>query len=182
MSAPSQFFSSVREDLQRLTGPTGRRSGVSLWIRVFHPRYVPVLLVRLSSLCHRTGVLRPLAFLFSILNMVLFGLEVTPRCRIGGGLFLPHTVGTVIGAREIGRNATIFQGSTLGARSADLNFNPGERPILGDNVLVGAGAKILGGITIGHGAVIAANSLVLGDVPENALMMGVPAQDKRANP
>ena len=110
-----------------------------------------------------------------MLNLFLFGIEVTPRCRIGAGLFLPHTSGTVLGAAEIGRNATIFQGVTLGARVADLAFDPSLRPILGNNVLIGAGAKILGGIKIGDGATIAANSLVIRDVPENARMMGVPA-------
>jgi serine O-acetyltransferase len=182
MSSRAPFLTCVREDLQRLSGPATSVRGIRLWARLLHPRYGPVLLVRLSSLCYPSLLLRPVAFLLSMLNMVLFGLEVTPRCRIGGGLFLPHTVGTVIGAREIGRNATIFQGVTLGAKSADLSFDASTRPVLGDNVLIGAGAKVLGGIHIGDGAIIAANSLVLSDVSDNARMMGVPAEDRRTGP
>ena len=66
----------------------------------------------------------------------------------------------------------------MGAKYADLEFDPSSRPIVGDNVTLGAGAKILGGITIGHGAIIAANSLVVSSVPDNAFMIGVPAEQK----
>jgi serine O-acetyltransferase len=119
-----------------------------------------------------------MALMLSLINLVFFGLEVTPRCSIGPGLILPHTHGTVIGAKCIGCNSTIFQGVTLGAKYADLEFDPSTRPIVGDNVTLGAGAKILGGITIGHGAIVAANSLVVSSVPDNAFMIGVPAEQK----
>jgi len=119
-----------------------------------------------------------MALMLSLINLVFFGLEVTPRCSIGPGLILPHTHGTVIGAKCIGCNSTIFQGVTLGAKYADLEFDPSSRPIVGDNVTLGAGAKILGGITIGHGAIVAANSLVVSSVPDNAFMIGVPAEQK----
>jgi serine O-acetyltransferase len=179
MSSSVRFIDCLRPDLLRLSPDPALVSGLRLWIRVLHPRYFPVLLVRLSAMCYRHALSRPLAFLFSAINMVLFGLEVTPRCQIGGGLLLPHTVGTVIGAIEIGGNATIFQGVTLGSKALDFGYDPGKRPILGDNVVIGAGAKVLGGIRIGTGAVVAANSLVLSDVPENARVMGVPAEERR---
>ncbi len=112
---------------------------------------------------------------FSLANVILFGLEVTPRCKIGPGLMIPHTSGTVIGAAELGSNVTIFQGVTLGAKFADLEFNPDARPKLRDGVVIGAGAIVLGGIQIGQNAVVAANSLVTESVPDGALAIGVPA-------
>jgi len=178
MPSSVRFVDCLRADLVRLSAGPDLATGFRLWIRILHPRYFPVLLVRLSASCFRNPLSRPLAFLFSGLNLVLFGLEVTPRCRIGGGLLLPHTVGTVIGAFEIGSNTTIFQGVTLGARSLDFGYDPSRRPIIGDNVVVGAGAKVLGGIKIGNGAVIAANSLVLSDVRDNARVMGIPAEER----
>jgi serine O-acetyltransferase len=149
--------------------------GLFFFIRVFHPRVIPVLLIRLSCYCHNGYFLRPFSFIFSLINVVLFGIEVTPRCKIGPGLMIPHTVGTVIGAYEIGENFTIFQNVTLGATYADLAFDSNSRPIVGDNVLIGAGAKVLGNIEIGSNTIIAANSLVIESIPKNAFAIGVPA-------
>lgn len=112
---------------------------------------------------------------FSLINVILFGLEVTPRCKIGPGLLIPHTSGTVIGAAEIGSNVTIFQGVTLGAKFADLAFTPESRPVLEDDVVIGAGAKVLGGIRIGKKGIISANSLLMESVPANGFAIGVPA-------
>lgn len=165
------FLTLVKADLLRL----GQASGLRLWGKLIHPRFVPVLLIRLSQLCHGTLLLRPLSMVFSLTNVILFGLEVTPRCKIGPGLFIPHTSGTVIGAAELGSNVTIFQGVTLGAKFADLGFNPETRPKLGDGVVIGAGAKVLGGVRIGQKSVVAANSLVTESVPDGALAIGVPA-------
>ncbi len=116
-----------------------------------------------------------MSYFFSLLNVMLFGLEVTPQCKIGAGLFLPHTSGTVIGAAEIGRNVTIFHGVTLGAKFADLDFTPDQRPVLEDDVVIGAGAKILGGVRIGRRAVVASNSLLTESVPPDGFAIGVPA-------
>jgi serine O-acetyltransferase len=88
---------------------------------------------------------------------------------------LPHTSGTVIGAASIGTNATIFQGVTLGAKFADMSYTQTTRPVLENDVVIGAGAKVLGGVNIGDGARVAANSLVLVSVPAGATAMGVPA-------
>lgn len=174
------LISLLRADLARLGNPARPAAGFRLWIKLIHPRFMPVLLLRMSWACHRHVLTRPLGTVFSLLNVILFGLEVTPRCQIGPGLFLPHTSGTVIGAIEIGSGATIFQGVTLGAKFADLEFTPNSRPVIGDEVVVGAGAKVLGGIKVGNRAIVAANSLVLDNVADGALMIGVPAIEKRA--
>lgn len=169
------FFQIIKLDLSRLSQQhSGETLRVQYW-KIVHPRFIPVLIIRFALLCHATTILRPLAVLLTWINFFLFGIEVTPRCRIGGGLFLPHTSGTVIGASSIGGNATIFQGVTIGAKYADMGFTQGARPILEDDVVIGAGAKVLGGINIGARARIAANSLVLESVPADAVAIGVPA-------
>lgn len=149
--------------------------GLRLWLSLLSPRVAPTLLYRLShffSLC-QLGVI---AKLLSCSNAVLFGVEIASSCQIGPGLFLPHTQGTVVGAWSIGSNVTIFQGVTLGARSLDFNPGPATRPTIGDGVIIGAGAKVLGGIILGDNCRVGANSVVLTDIPPGCLAVGAPAR------
>jgi len=145
------------------------------WVSLLSPRIIPVFLCRLAYYFeqNRLGLL---AKFISLLNFVVFGIEIATNTYIGEGLLLPHTHGTVIGAYSIGRNATIFQGVTLGARELNLNFSKSDRPMLGDDVMLGAGAKVLGGISIGNGAVIGANAVVINSVPDRCRAVGIPAQ------
>ena len=139
------------------------------------PRFIPVLLFRLGSWC-ASHHLRPIGKCFSLLNFVLFGLEIGLDCRIGPGLYFPHTSGTVLGARSIGANAVIYHNVTVGAKIPDLK-NIGElRPGIGDDVFLGAGAKILGPITLGDRIVVGANSVVLSSVPADSLVVGIPGK------
>jgi len=103
----------------------------------------------------------------------LTGIEIHPGATIGEGLFIDHGSGVVIGETTIiGNNCTLYQGVTLGGTGKDT----GKRhPTLGDNVMVGAGAKVLGNFKVGDGAKIAAGAVVLGPVPENATAVGIPA-------
>ena len=107
------------------------------------------------------------------------GIEIHPGATIGKGLFIDHGMGVVIGeTAEIGDNCTIYQNVTLGGTGKDT----GKRhPTLGDNVLIGAGAKVLGPFTIGSNARVAAGAVVLEEVPENATAVGVPAKIVRVN-
>lgn len=107
------------------------------------------------------------------------GIEIHPGATIGKGLFIDHGMGVVIGETAIiGNNCTIYQGVTLGGTGKDH----GKRhPTLGDNVLVGAGAKVLGPFKIGNNARIAAGAVVLSEVPDNATAVGVPAKVVRIN-
>jgi serine O-acetyltransferase len=141
----------------------------------FSPRFMPVVLFRLSHYFsqHR---LSPLAKLFGLMNFILFGLEIAARCEIGPGLYFPHTQGTVIGANKIGENATIYHNVTFGAREIDLDYSVFSRPNIGDNVIVGAGAKILGPVTVGNGARVGANAVVVEDVPAGSTVVGIPAR------
>ena len=102
------------------------------------------------------------------------GIEIHPGATIGSGLFIDHGMGVVIGeTTEIGDNCTLYQGVTLGGTGKDS----GKRhPTLGDNVLVGAGAKVLGPVNIGSGSKIAAGAVVLKDVPEDSTAVGIPAK------
>lgn len=173
------LLSYLSADLRRarglLNGAEDGVSGLRLWLGVLSPRFVPVLLCRLAHSFFRLR-LGPLAKAVSLLNFFLFGIEIAVRCPIGRGLFLPHTQGTVIGAWQIGANATIFQGVTLGAREVDFSYSELSRPIIGDGVTIGSGAKVLGGLFIGDDARIGANSVVLQSVPAQALAVGVPAR------
>lgn len=107
------------------------------------------------------------------------GIEIHPGAKIGKNLFIDHGMGVVIGeTAEIGDNCTLYQGVTLGGTGKDR----GKRhPTLGNNVLVGAGAKILGPFHVGDNARIAAGAVVLEEIPANATAVGVPARVVRIN-
>lgn len=109
----------------------------------------------------------------------LTGIEIHPGAKIGRGVFIDHGAGVVIGeTAEVGDGCTIYQGVTLGGTGKDK----GKRhPTLGKNVLVGAGARILGPFTVGDNAKIAANAVVLDPVPENCTAVGVPARIVKRN-
>lgn len=107
------------------------------------------------------------------------GIEIHPGAKIGKGLFIDHGMGVVIGETAvIGDNCLIYQGVTLGGTGKDK----GKRhPTLGNNVLVGAGAKVLGPFTVGNNVKIAANAVVLNAIPDNCTAVGVPAHIVKMN-
>lgn len=166
-------------DLARQAGlegkPVARPSFRGLLRRLLHHRFLPVVLCRMSRAA-MLGRVRVLPELLTYLNIVLFGLEVSPRCEIGPGIFFPHPSGTVIGAWRIGSNVTIFQGVTLGAKELDMGFDFRLRPDVGDNVVLGAGSKILGGVHIGNNVTVGANSVVVDSVEAGSTVVGIPAR------
>src|SRR6266513_1118606 len=110
----------------------------------------------------------------SHLGRFVTGIEIHPAARIGRGLFIDHGMGVVIGeTAEVGENVTILQGVTLGGTSLKREK---RHPTLGNNVVVGAGAKVIGGFTIGSGSRIGAGSVVVREVPPNAVVVGVPGR------
>lgn len=115
-----------------------------------------------------------LARLVSQLNRFFTGVEIHPAAQIGRGLFIDHGSGVVIGETTIiGDNCTIYQGVTLGGTGKDT----GKRhPTLGNNVLVGSGARVLGPFTVGDNVKIAANAVVLEAIPPDSTAVGVPAR------
>ena len=107
------------------------------------------------------------------------GIEIHPGAKIGRGLFIDHGMGIVIGeTAEIGDNCTLYQNVTLGGTGKDK----GKRhPTIGNNVLIGSGAKVLGPFSVGDNSKIAANAVVLSEVPDNSTAVGVPARIVRIN-
>src|SRR5215470_12427774 len=102
------------------------------------------------------------------------GIEIHPAARLGPGLFIDHGMGVVIGeTAEVGENVTLLQGVTLGGTSLKREK---RHPTLGNNVVVGAGAKIIGGFKIGDGSRIGAGSVVVREVPTNSVVVGVPGR------
>ena len=115
----------------------------------------------------------------SMVARVWTGIEIHPAAQIGQGFFIDHGAGVVIGeTAQIGNDVTLYQGVTLGG----TGFQTGKRhPTLEDNVTVGAGAKLLGAITVGHGAKVGANSVVINDVPPNTTVVGNPGHPVRVD-
>ncbi|AZD09717.1 Serine acetyltransferase [Pseudomonas chlororaphis] len=168
----------LRADLERqrlLFNASPITSRTKKILSVFSPRFAPILLYRLAYKSNNSG-LKTLARLFSLLNFTIFGIEIAVACKIGPGLFFPHTQGTVIGAVSIGDNAVIYQGVTIGAKDLDFTFDIDHRPVVGHNVVIGAGAKILGGLTLGNNVIVAANSVLLMSVPADVTVAGIPAK------
>ena len=158
--------------LQRLSGsPQEARP----WSSFVSPRFAPVWVLRVAQALHASGWQRA-AKVFSLLNVLLFGLEVPTSLQIGPGLVITHPYGTVLGAARIGANATLYQQVTLGAGEADFGFDPAKRPVVEDNVTITAGAKVLGPVTLGEGCTVGANAVVLCNVPPGHLAVGVPAR------
>ena len=122
-----------------------------------------------------------IARMISQFSRFMTGIEIHPKAKIGKNLFIDHGMGVVIGeTSDIGDNVTIYHMATLGGISPSINSDDQREtkrhPTLQDNVVVGSGAQVLGPITIGKNAKIGANAVVTKDVPENGVMVGIPAK------
>jgi len=123
-----------------------------------------------------------IARMISQFSRFITGIEIHPKAKIGKNLFIDHGMGVVIGeTSDIGDNVTIYHMATLGGISPSINSDDQREtkrhPTLQDNVVVGSGAQVLGPITIGKNAKIGANAVVTKDVPENGVMVGIPAKN-----
>jgi len=137
-----------------------------------------LVLYRIAHYLHVRGF-KLIARMISSIGRFFTGIEIHPGAKIGYGVFIDHGTGVVIGeTAEIGNNVTIYQGATLGGTGKDK----GKRhPTVESGVMISAGAKVLGPITIGRNAKIGAGSVVLKDVPANATVVGVPGVVVRLN-
>jgi serine O-acetyltransferase len=124
---------------------------------------------RLGNWCHRHHV-PLLPGLLWRRNIRRFGLDIVPTVPIGPGLYIAHPVGIVVMARGLGRNVSLISAITIGMR------NDHQFPLIGNDVTIGAGARVLGGIVVGDGAKIGANAVVIDDVLPGATMVGIPAK------
>jgi serine O-acetyltransferase len=167
----------LREDVSaaRDRDPAARAVG-TLEILLTYPGVHAILAHRISHALHGADI--PLApRVLSNASRIVTGIEIHPAARIGNDFFVDHGTGVVIGeTAEIGDRVTLFQGVTLGG----TGFAAGKRhPTIEDNVTIGSGAKLLGPITVGHGAKVGANSVVIHDVPPNATVVGNPGHPVR---
>src|SRR3970040_1093672 len=166
------MFEQMRRDVRTVLerDPAARSA---LEIVLCYPGVHAIWLHRLAPRVWGWGWLT-LGRLISHANRFLTGIEIHPAARLGPGLFIDHGMGVVIGeTSEIGENVTLLQGVTLGGTSLKREK---RHPTLGDNVVVGAGAKIIGGFTIGSGSRIGAGSVVVREVPANSVVVGVPGR------
>src|SRR4051812_17643342 len=135
-----------------------------------------VIAHRVGHALHTAGVpALPRALAYA--TRAVTGIEIHPAAQIGDAPFIDHGMGVVVGeTAELGANVTLYQGVTLGG----TGFASGKRhPTVQDNVTIGSGAKLLGPITIGHGAKIGANAVVIHDVPPNSTVVGIPGHPVR---
>ena len=123
-----------------------------------------------------------IARIISQFSRFLTGIEIHPGAKIGKNLFIDHGMGVVIGeTSDIGDNVTIYHMATLGGIAPSINSNDQRNikrhPTIGDEVVIGSGAQVLGPVTVGRCAKIGANAVITKDVPEKAVMVGIPAKN-----
>jgi serine O-acetyltransferase len=165
-------FSRIKQDIQavRDRDPAARST---LEVLLCYPGLHALFCHRVAHFFHRRGLIL-MPRLISHLSRFFTGIEIHPGALIGSSFFIDHGMGVVIGeTTEIGSNVTIYQGVTLGGTGKEK----GKRhPTIGDNVVVGTGAKVLGPITIGENSRVGAGSVVLSSAPPNSTVVGIPAR------
>ena len=144
-----------------------------LQIFFLYPSIHSIIHYKIAHFFHKKNMFF-LARLVSQISRFFTGIEIHPGAQIGDFLFMDHGMGIVIGETAIiGNKVTIYHGVTLGS----VSLNKGKRhPTIKDNVIIGAGAKVLGNITIEDNAKIGANSVILKDVPKNSVAVGIPGK------
>ncbi len=163
-----------KQDVQRwivpgqVADPSLVTLGVTLRLLYHHRALRAMLWFRFGGWCKRKRI-PGLPGIIQRRIMRHYGLEILIGSDIGGGLYVPHPVGCVIAPARMGRNCSVIAAVTIGMR------NEWEFPMIGDNVFIGAGARVLGGIRVGDNAVIGANAVVVRDVPASATAVGIPA-------
>ncbi len=164
------LLQSIRNDIQA-TRERDPAATSALEVIFAYPGFHARQLHRLAHVLHTRGLRLP-ARLISHLGRALTGIEIHPCAQIGDKFFIDHGMGVVIGETTvIGNNCHLYQGVTLGGTSTK---RAKRHPTLGDGVVVGAGAKIIGAVKIGDDAKIGAGSVVVTNVPPNATVVGVP--------
>ena len=170
------MFKSVLQDIDTYfdRDPAAR---TRLEVMVCYPGFHAICFYRLSHKLWGWN-LKLMGRFVSQLGRFFTGIEIHPAANIGRGLFIDHGLGVVIGeTASIGNNVTIYHDVTLGGTS----WNQGVRhPQIGDDVIIGAGAQLLGPIIVGEGARIGSNSVVVKDVPENTTVVGIPAHEVKS--
>ncbi|HYS17534.1 MAG TPA: serine O-acetyltransferase [Candidatus Binatia bacterium] len=166
------MFAEIGRDVRavRERDPAARST---LEVLLCYPGVHALAFHRVAHAIWRRGWTIPARFLSQVARF-LTGIEIHPAAKLGPGLFIDHGMGVVIGeTAEVGENVTLLQGVTLGGTSLKREK---RHPTLGNNVVVGAGAKIIGAFKIGDGSRIGAGSVVVREVPPNSVVVGVPGR------
>lgn len=170
------FFKEIDSIIERDPAATSRIGVIFLY-----PSFHAMFFYKIGNILWRYNI-KFIARLIMHFTRIFTGIEIHPAAKIGSNFFMDHGIGIVIGeTAEIGKNVTIYQGVTLGgimpSVESDLQRNQKRHPTVGDNVIIGSGAQILGAINIGDDARIGANSVVSRDVPPNVTVAGIPARE-----
>ena len=167
------MFRNLRYDLNKvMENDPAARSKIEVFL--LYPTIHALIAYRISHYLY-INKLFFLARLISQISRFFTGIEIHPGAKIGRGLVIDHGMGVVIGeTSELGDNVLLYHGVTLGGTGKD---NGKRHPTVGNNVVIGAGAKVLGPIYIGSNSKIGANSVVLNNVPEGATAVGIPAKN-----
>tara|TARA_Y100000768_G_scaffold381393_1_gene359972 strand:+ start:996 stop:1574 length:579 start_codon:yes stop_codon:yes gene_type:complete len=152
----------------------------TLSVILTYPGVKAVFFHKVANFFHVAGF-QLLARIISQIVRFFTGIEIHPGAKIGKNLFIDHGMGVVIGeTSEIGNNVTIYHAVTLGGISPSIESekqrNEKRHPTIGDDVVIGSGAQIIGPIKVGNGSRVAANAVVVNNVPEDSTMVGVPAK------
>ncbi|MCW5749672.1 MAG: serine O-acetyltransferase [Alphaproteobacteria bacterium] len=173
------MFKRLRDDIDSIMArdPSARSR---LEVLLCFPGLHAVMFHRPAHWLWENGFRTPARFIANV-SRILTGIDIHPGATIGRRLFIDHGVGTVIGeTAEIGDGVTMYQDVTLGGTSPSVNaraqVNLKRHPTIRDNAIVSSGAQVLGPITVGEGAIVGANAVVLKDVPDQARVVGIPAR------
>ena len=152
----------------------------TLSVVLTYPGVKAVFLHQIANFFHLAGF-HLIARIVSQISRFFTGIEIHPGAKIGTNLFIDHGMGVVIGeTSEIGNNVTIYHAVTLGGISPSIDSerqrHEKRHPTIGNDVVIGSGAQIIGPVKVGNGSRIAANAVVVNDVPDGATMVGVPAK------
>jgi serine O-acetyltransferase len=179
------MFNNLSYDLKRYTGYASGNSKIKkIFYTIFEQGVWAIVIYRLGSWCSRfkfpilSLILKIFYFLLNKIIEITTGISISSKAQIGKGFYIGHCGGIFIHPNvKIGENFNIGQGVTIGT----LGMGKTGVPKLGNNVYIGAGAKLLGGITIGDNVKIGANAVVINDIPDNATAVGIPAKVVKTN-
>ncbi|CZR96980.1 MULTISPECIES: serine O-acetyltransferase EpsC [unclassified Clostridioides] len=166
------MFKKINKDIEYIMkNDPAARSKVEVFL--LYPSVHAMIMHRMAHALYKKKMLFT-ARLISQISRFMTGIEIHPGAKMGEGILIDHGMGVVIGeTAEVGNRVTIYQGATLGGTGKDT----GKRhPTVGDDVLIGAGTKILGPLNVGSNSKIGANSVVVKDVPNGATVVGIPAK------
>ncbi|KPI53881.1 serine acetyltransferase [Clostridioides difficile] len=166
------MFKKINKDIEYIMkNDPAARSKIEVFL--LYPSVHAMIMHRMAHALYKKKMIFT-ARLISQISRFMTGIEIHPGAKMGEGILIDHGMGVVIGeTAEVGNRVTIYQGATLGATGKDT----GKRhPTVGDDVLIGAGTKILGPLNIGSNSKIGANSVVVKDVPNGATVVGIPAK------